>query len=533
MPGPQAPSPFLRGGGEVGADLAKIDWASTPLGVPADWPQSLRTTVKTLLASRFSMWMAWGPELTFFCNAAYRRDTLGRKYPWALGRPARQVWEEIWPDVGPRIDRVLSTGESTWDEGLLLFLERSGYREETYHTFSYSPLRDDDAAVVGMLCVVSEDTARVIGERRMETLRDLGSDPTVVRTEEETLAFAARQLERNQKDLPFTLTYLLDSSGGARLAAGSGVPAGHPVAPVRLPCDESAIWPVTEVGRGRSVIVDLDAIDRVPTGEWSEPPTRAVVTPLGSQGGTPIGFVVAGLNRYRPFDEDYRGFLRLVAGHIAGGIASARSYAAQQRRAEELAELDRAKTVFFSNISHEFRTPLTLILGPIGELRSTPNDFTEAVREDIEVVYRNGLRLGKLVNTLLDFSRIEAGRMQAHYEPVDLAGLTAELAGIFRSATARAGLELVVDCQPLQAQAYVDRDMWEKVIFNLLSNAVKFTLQGSITVTVRQDADTAVVTVSDTGVGIPGSELARVFERFHRIQTRAARSTEGSGIGLA
>ncbi len=527
-----ASSPFSQGG-EVGADLSRVDWAATPLGVPDDWPVSLRTTVKMLLSSRFSMWMAWGPELTFFCNAAYRRDTLGRKYPWALGRPARQVWEEIWPDVGPRIDRVLSTGESTWDEGLLLFLERSGYPEETYHTFSYSPLRDDHGAVVGMLCVVSEETIRVIGERRMETLRDLGSDPTVVRTEDETLAFAARQLERNQKDLPFTLTYLLEPTGGARLGASSGLPAGHPAAPTELPADDSAIWPVTAASSGRGVVIDLGATANLPTGAWPEPPVQAMVTPLVSQGGNAIGFLVAGLNRYRPLDDDYRGFLGLLAGHIAAGVASARSYAAQQQRAEELAELDRAKTVFFSNISHEFRTPLTLILGPIGELRSNADDFAEEVREEIDVVYRNGLRLAKLVNTLLDFSRIEAGRMRAHYEPVDLATFTAELTSVFRSASQRAGLELKVDCPALQPQAYVDRDMWEKVMFNLLSNALKFTLQGAITVEVRRDGDWAVVTVRDTGIGIPDAEMPRLFERFHRIQTGVARSAEGSGIGLA
>ena len=194
---------------EVGRDLAAVDWAATPLGLPGSWPQSLQTAVDILLSSRFPMWMAWGPQLTFFCNDAYRRDTLGRKYPWALGQ-ADEVWEEIWDDIGPRIDTVLVTGKATWDEGLLLFLERSGYPEESYHTFSYSPLRDEDAGVVGMLCVVREDTERVIGERRMATLRDLGSDPSVVRTEQETLEFARRQLDRNRQDLPFTLTYLFD-----------------------------------------------------------------------------------------------------------------------------------------------------------------------------------------------------------------------------------------------------------------------------------------------------------------------------------
>src|ERR1700754_494429 len=163
----------LAGGGDVGHDLLAVDWAATPLGPPESWPRSLASIVQVLLTSRFSMWMAWGPELTFFCDDAYLRDTLRKKYPWALARPAREVWAEIWPDIGPRIETVLRTGEATWDESLLLFLERSGYVEETYHTFSYSPLTDDEGAIVGMLCVVSEETERVIAERHMATLRDL------------------------------------------------------------------------------------------------------------------------------------------------------------------------------------------------------------------------------------------------------------------------------------------------------------------------------------------------------------------------
>ncbi|MER7578339.1 PAS domain-containing protein, partial [Streptomyces sp. NPDC126514] len=282
------------------------------------------------------------PELTFFCNDAYRRDTLGRKYPWALGRPAHEVWAEIWDDIGPRIDTVLASGKATWDEALLLFLERSGYPEESYHTFSYSPLRDDSGAVVGMLCVVSEETERVIGERRMATLRDLGSDPSVVRTEQETLAFACRQLDRNRRDLPFTLTYLFAEDGSARLAGATGISTGHPAAPATLATDDpDAVWPVAALSRGESVLVELAgaAFAGLPCGPWPEPPVRALVAPLQQQGGTPYGFVVAGLNRYRSPDEGYRGFVELVAGHVAAGIASARSYQAQQRRAEELAEL--------------------------------------------------------------------------------------------------------------------------------------------------------------------------------------------------
>ena len=519
-------------GGEVGRDLARVDWAATPLGDPAGWAQSLQTAVSILLTSRFSMWMGWGPELTFFCNEAYRRDTLGRKYPSALGRPFREVWAEIWTDIAPRIEHVMSTGEATWDTALLLFVERSGYLEESYHTFSYSPLRDDVGTVVGLLCVVSEDTVQVIGERRMATLRDLGSDPSVVRTETEILAFADRQLGHNLRDLPFTLTYLFDADGSAHLAGMSGIGVDHPAAPPVVDADGD-IWPAAPAAAGDTVVVDLEDFPPMPTGDWKDPPVQALVTPLLQQGGgAPVGFLVAGLNRYRPLDEGYRGFVTLVAGHLAAGVSLARSYSAQQRRAEELAELDRAKTTFFSNISHEFRTPLTLILDPVAELRRR-EDVDAAAREELDVVWRNGLRLTKLVNTLLDFSRIEAGRAQATYVPVDIGAATAELASVFRSAVERAGLTYTVDCPTLDEPVYLDTDMWEKIVFNLLSNALKFTLQGTISVSVRRDGDRASITVSDTGTGVPPEEVPRLFERFHRIENVAARSHEGSGIGLA
>ncbi len=526
---------------EVGRDLAAVDWAATPLGLPGSWPQSLQTAVDILLSSRFSMWMAWGPQLTFFCNAAYRRDTLGRKYPWALGRPASEVWAEIWDDIGPRIDTVLATGKATWDEALLLFLERSGYPEETYHTFSYSPLRDDAGAVVGMLCVVSEDTERVIGERRMATLRDLGSDPSVVRTEQETLDFAGRQLDRNRQDLPFTLTYLFgDDGAAARLAGSTGIAPG-----TRPPRPRSRPATRTRCGQSRRCCganprwwsLDSARFAGLPAGAWSEPPVQALVAPLARQGGAPYGFLVAALNRYRPLDEGYRAFVDLVAGHLAAGIASARSYQDQQRRAEELAELDRAKTTFFSNISHEFRTPLTLIMGPVQELRRRLADADPQVREELEVISRNGLRLGKLVNTLLDFSRIEAGRMQASYEPADLAQVTAELASVFRSAVDRAGLAFEVDCPPLPEPVYLDRGMWEKVVLNLLSNALKFTFDGSIRIAVRAEGGQAVVTVADTGIGVPAQRDAAAVRavpphREHPLPLeRGQRHRPGPGPG--
>ncbi|HWD64278.1 MAG TPA: SpoIIE family protein phosphatase [Solirubrobacteraceae bacterium] len=530
----------LQGAGEVGRDLLKVDWSKTSLGDPESWPSSLNTIVRMLVGSRFSMWMGWGPELTFFCNDAYRRDTLGHKYPWALGRPASQVWAEIWPDIGPRIQTVLSTGSATWDESLLLFLERSGYQEETYHTFSYSPLADESGAIAGMLCVVTEDTERVLGERRMATLRDLGAESTAGRDDRTYLQSAARRLEENGRSLPFTLVYLFDESGqSAELAASSGMPPGHPAGPAAIEAsDPEAVWPLGAALEGRvTTLEDLDQrFPGLPTGAWEEPPHTAVVLPLHQpvQRARPYGFLVVGANRYRPLDDSYEAFLRLLAAQLASGVASARAYEAERRRAEQLTELDRAKTAFFTNVSHELRTPLTLLLGPAEDALA---DDAEAVpdreRHRMEIIARNASRLLKLVNTLLDFSRLESGRTQASFEPVDLGQYTAELASMFETAMARAGLSLEIDCPPLPEPVYVDREMWAKIVLNLISNALKFTLTGGITVRLEMVEGAARLSVIDTGIGVPESEQPRLFERFHRVHGARGRTHEGSGIGLA
>ncbi len=526
---------FLSSGDQVGQDLLNVDWAATPLGPIESWSQSLTTVVRVLLTSRFAMWMAWGPDLTFLCNDAYRRDTLGRKYPWALGQPAREVWAEIWPEIGPRITTVIETGEATWDESLMLILERSGYPEETYHTFSYSPLPDDSGRVAGMLCVVSEETKRMIGERRMATLSDLGAVSTGIRSEPEFLAAAAEALARNTHSLPFTIVYLFDERGSAQFAASSGIDAGHPAAPVRLTSgDPRSPWPLEQLEDGRPGLVPLAGPEfgSLPTGAWDAPPLQALLLPIREPGHTrPYGFLVIGLNRYTPleFDSDYRAFADLVVQHLSAGIAGARSYEAERQRAEQLEELDRAKTAFFSNVSHEFRTPLTLMLGP---LEDALTDVDGMDRDHVELVHRNVLRLLKLVNALLDFSRAEAGRMRAEFRPTDICRLTSELAGTFREATARAGLELVISCNATVQDIYIDRDLWERIVLNLLSNAFKATLHGRITVELTAAADSVELAVSDTGTGIPPEELGQLFQRFHRVRS-VARSYEGSGIGLA
>lgn len=515
--------------------ISAYDWSTTPLGHVASWPDSLRAAVRILVTSRFPMWMAWGPQLTMLYNDAYALVTLGNKHPWALGKPAQEVWYEIWRDIGPRIERVMTTGEASWDETLGLILERSGFPEETFHTFSYSPLAGANDKIEGMLCVVMEDTQRVRGERQLASLSTLAGALVDANTKFEVFAAIERGLA-GEKDIPFALVYCFEGDGSKlSLVAHSGIAPGHPAAPREIDTNSlGSPWPVDVlINSNRALTIDrLEALfPYLPTGVWDKPPRQARLLPITRRGqDKPAGVFIAALNPYRQFDAGYEGFLDLAAGQISASITNAEAYETEKRRAEELTDLDRAKTAFFSNVSHELRTPLTLILGPIEDslLNQSPPS-----QESLKMLHRNALRLLKLVNGLLDFVRIEVGRVRANYEPTDLSLLTAQLASVFRSAVERAGLRLVVECPPLPEPVFVDREMWEKIVLNLLSNALKSTFEGEIRVSISTDATGAVLTVQDTGTGIPERELPHLFERFNRIEGARRRSHEGSGIGLA
>jgi signal transduction histidine kinase/CheY-like chemotaxis protein len=244
------------------------------------------------------------------------------------------------------------------------------------------------------------------------------------------------------------------------------------------------------------------------------------------------GFLLAGLNAPKRLDESYMSFLSLIGEHLPGGIADAEAFEQERKRAEALAEIDRAKTVFFSNVSHEFRTPLTLMAGPIQEVLEE-DTLPEGVRKRLELAQRNTLRLQKLVNNLLDFSRIEAGRERGHFEPVDLATLTQDSVSNFQSAFLKAGLKLEFQATPSLPLVYVDREMWEKIVLNLVSNAFKFTLSGGVRVELLPAGESFEMAVSDTGTGIPAAELPKIFKRFERVERATGRSIEGTGIGLA
>jgi len=533
---------FLAGGGELGALMRSFDWASTPLGPTADWPQSLKISIRIMLSSRQPIWVGWGPDLIFFYNDPYK-SIIGGKHPWALGRPTKEVWSEIWGDIGPMLATALGGDQGTYVESQLLMMERHGYPEETYYTFSYSPVPNESGGVGGIICANSDDTRRVIGERQLDLLRSLAAEASAARNWNDACVASARALSMNTRDLPFAMIYLAEPDNPVLSLVGtSGIEPGHRAAPREIAPGETAFWPIEEAIRTHEVriVKNLAALDlgELPKGPWPQPPSQAAIIPLLPTGDTGrLGALVVGLNPFRLFDENYRSFLSLAAGQISAAVANAQAYEEERRRSEALAELDRAKTTFFSNVSHEFRTPLTLMLGPIEDALNDDGaqGLSEAQKQRIELAHRNSLRLLKLVNSLLDFSRIEAGRVEASYEPTDLPRLTSALASNFRSATERAGLTLKIDCEPLPRPVFVDRDMWEKIVLNLVSNAFKFTFQGEIAVSLRarEDDSAVTLTVRDSGVGIPAHELPKLFERFHRVEGQRGRSFEGSGIGLA
>ena len=475
----------------MGARMRDLDWLNTPLGDVATWPQSLRSTVSMLLPSKAQIILFWGPQFCVLYNDAYR-PVFGAKHPNALGLPGREAWNEIWDSMlHELLAGVVTAGEAFWAKDLLFEVERYGFPEETYFDVSYDPVRVESGEVGGVYCIVTETTERVVGARRMAMLKDLAERNASARTARDACVLAMETLAAKPQDVAFALAYLDDE-------LQSCTPGAQ---------EQLAACP-------RELVRNLS---------------------ISSHSGR----LVVGLNPRRPFDEPYRAFVDLVADQLGTALTNARAYEQERKRAEALAELDRAKTTFFSNVSHEFRTPLTLLVGPLEDgLADAATPLPPVHRERQEIAHRNAQRLLRLVNTLLDFSRIEPGRIDAHYEPTDLTSFTAELASVFRSAVEKAGLQFIVDCDPLPQPVYVDREMWEKILLNLLSNAFKFTFDGQIRVELRSRGDRVELRVADTGVGIPESRPSAHVRALPPRQahsspdTRRHRNRPGPGAGV-
>jgi signal transduction histidine kinase len=543
---PRVPTQLERAtasGGETGALVRRLDWAKTPLGPIERWSLALQAAVSTCLSSSFPMVLNWGEDLIQIYNDA-AIPVFGNRHPASMGGACRDTFPEFWQFTAVEAiqKHIFETALPFHSEDERLLINRSGFLEETYHTFSLSPIMDDSGTVLGILNTYVETTSRVLAERRLATLRLLAERAARARSASEACAEAVAAMSANPYDLRFALLYLCDRDGAACTLGGcAGLAPNSPAAPKVVPCTPSNgafAWPLEPVLRtGQPALVE-DLPSRVDLGTRSgrtTPPRDAYVLPLlRSTDAAPAGALVVGLSPRLRLDDKYRDFLKLVASQIASGIGSAEAFHAAKERAERLAEVDRAKSVFYSNISHEFRTPLTLMLGPVDDLlREDDGQLTGEQREKLVALRRNALRLLRLVSGLLDLARVEAGRLQLEREATDLSALTREIASTFGSSMRLAGLRFVVDCRPLPRPVTIDRGVWETIVLNLLSNALKYTPRGEVALTLAPAGKHIRLSVRDTGIGIPASVLPHVFERFYRARESEGRSIEGTGIGLA
>ncbi|KRB75763.1 ATP-binding protein [Noviherbaspirillum sp. Root189] len=534
---------FIYGKEGMAQAVREKDWSQTSLGPIFTWPDSLRIALGICLNSQFAMVVFWGPELTFIYNDAYV-PMLGEKHPWALGQPGAIVWSEVWPAVGTLFHNVMTTGAATRGDDLLLPLERNGFVEECYFTFSHSPIVAETGAVRGVFTAVLETTKKVIDERRIRMLNDMAVKVLLERDEVMVFGGIAEILSSEPYDLPFAVLYLINPEANvATLAFHAGFESKHqpPAASIALDEDDPDSWshPLWEVVRtSKPQLIELRSAqwEKWRHGTWPRQASQAMVLALRMPGQSNVhGIFVAAANPRRPLDEAYQEFFGLVANYIAMAIARVKIIEAEQRRIASMTQLNRAKSQFFSNTSHELRTPLTLILGPLSEILDLDDNhaLSPVVHARLKTIQRNALRLNKLVNSILDFVSIEAGRLPINQKPTDIATHTTEIASLFRSAAESAGLRFSVHCGDAIPSVLIDQEMWEKVVLNLLSNAFKFTQDGAIDITLGCDQVHLYLEVRDTGSGISAEDMPHIFERFFRTKSTAGRSAEGTGIGLS
>jgi signal transduction histidine kinase/DNA-binding response OmpR family regulator len=540
---------LFDGPGEMRAKCRSMDWAGTSMGPVASWPVELRLMVRVCLDSGFAMSLHWGPDLAVLYNDAFIPIMGSQKHPQALGRPTRDVWAEQWDEViGPLMQRVVQFRSPVSEDDLPFILDRNGYPEECYFTFSYSPILGSGGTAGGVFNIVTETTGKVLAERRLRLVRNLGGvSATQAGTIAETCRAMLDVLSSTRQSVPFAVALLREDADGRPHGVGAyGLAADAWSLGMSIDGyqDEAAVIDrVLRTGQGEMLTGLREryswAILPGPIGPLV--PDEAMVMPLTlARGGEAVGVLVLGISPYRRLDEEYRSFIALIAAQVGVALTDSQAYQAQRARVQILADLDLVKMEFFQNVSHELRTPLTLLLAPLRDVLDTQNAVRPEYRDHLETAVRAGERLRRIVDALLDFAQSEAGTLVPHRQPVDLARLTAETASMFRSAAERAGLrfEVIVPSQPVIAG--VDAGMWSTIVTNLIANAVKFTADGAITIELRQtrrhtdgaaaEVGDVVLTVTDTGVGIPPEEQGRVFERFYRgVRTSLA----GAGIGLA
>jgi signal transduction histidine kinase/DNA-binding response OmpR family regulator len=524
-------------GASMRAVYDQVDWSATPLGPPDKWPGLLRLVVDLCLDSEFPVQISWGPDLLVLYNHAYIPLLGAEKHPWALGRPALEVGPDLWPASEQHSREVMETGRAYHSDDQRLIIDRHGYPEEAYFTFSLSAIRDVDGKIVGLFNAITETTQHILYERRLQVLRRLGAmSITTDDSLPSTCRAAVEVIGRNRKSVPFAAVYLRELPDQApRRTAGYGFDESA-VASCELVEPTPTGGPVLEVLEHGGTVLVSGLRDRYPGVFEPGPlgpltPDQAFALPVFMLGRrAPVGVLIIGVNPYWRPDEAYTAFAAMAARQLGVIITDAVSFQNERKRQQALEELDRARTEFFQNITHELRAPLTMLLTPLQDILDEPGVvLSAAARDTVETSVRAGDRLQRVVDALLDISRAESGALMPDREEIDLASVTADVVEGFRPiAEDRLNLRLDMPTEPLRA--YVDRTMWTTIVSNLVNNALKYTPAGEVSVKLSGDHSHVVLTVADTGIGIPQNEQSHIFERFHRVP---GDQQLGSGIGLA
>jgi PAS domain S-box-containing protein len=518
--------------GRIAALARETDWSDHPLGPVRRWPPALCAALRLAAAYPTPFTVLWGPDLVHFYNDAAIASH-GDDHPRVFARPTFESYPHR-RDTEPMLRSVLA-GRTVQRTQALSPMVHGDTLVDAWFDLVYAPIPDADGTIAGLTCAWNERTGEVVGSRRLETLNRLGAVPSLGGPSS-VLTRALAAIEQSP-DVSFGLAYRVDAPVHAQLVASFGVPDGGAMAPPMVRLAPGASWPLQRVvdAGGPVVVADLAVRFRGHVvGPDHLAPDVAVLHPLRDEGTDRVaGVVVLGATRRLPFDDRYREFLTTVGQTVSAKVAESYAREREQHRLTQLAELSRARTEFFSNVSHEFRTPLTLVLAPLEDALRRAEQLPDDIADELAIAQRNACRLLRLVDALLDVTQIEAGRLQARYHPTDLAELTGAITSVFRGAAEAAGLKLTVDTPPLPHDVWVDPGMWEKVVSNLVSNALKFTWTGGVEVSLRALPKHAELVVRDTGVGIPADQLPHVLQRFHRGPHPRGRTHEGAGIGLA
>lgn len=483
---------FLSGGGEVGALMRTHDWSHSPLGDPAEWPQSLRPVVGLILNSKFPMFVAWGPQLGFLYNDSYA-PILGSKHPWALGRRFEEIWQEIWSDIRPIVMQAME-GQATFHTNLPLTINRSGFDEQAWFTFSYSPVRDESGAIAGMYCAVNETTADVLHHQE--------------RLEENA------RLQSLFAQAPGLMAVLSGRDHVFELANAAYLT----LVGEREVLGKSIRQAVPEL-EGQGFFELLDKVYE--TGEAFSAHAAPVKLQRGHDGLEErfIDFV------YQP--------IRNAVGAVGGIFVEGYDVTESVRAADELRKANRRKDEFLAMLAHELRNPLAPISSAADLLRLAGPE-SELVRKASEIISRQVGHMTGIVDDLLDVSRVTRGLVTLQRETLDLNDVVADaieqVMSLIRSRHQH--LELQLPTVPTLLEG--DRTRLVQVFANILNNASKYTQdEGRIDVRVEIGSDFFEFRVQDNGMGIVPELLPHVFDLFAQAERAPDRSQGGLGLGLA